>query len=130
MLFRSIEKSAGVIKATGIYLGTAEVKQGKTLRYAFIIGYDPKESFFVQAFNMKLSKGRELNPKEIGKVVLGSNYAEDKKIFPRGLTLNDRLDLLNKKVEIVGFYKSVGNAYDDSDIFVTQIGRASCRERV
>ena len=119
---KAIEKTPGVIKATGVYLGTGEVKQGETLKYVFVIGYDPKESFFVEAFNMKLSEGRELRSGEIGKVVLGSNYATDKKIFPKSLTLNNRLNLLNKKVKIIGFYKSVGNAYE--------IGRASCRERV
>ncbi len=116
---RAVENSEGVLKATGIYLATASVQQGRTLKYALIIGYDPTEAFFVQAFNMKLSNGRNLNPKEVGKVVLGASYTKENKIFPKKLTLNDRLNLLGRKVKIAGFYKSVGNPQDDSDIFVT-----------
>jgi len=117
---KAVEKSTGVFGASGIYIKTAEVQQNKIKKYTYIIGYDPEKPLVMDVFDVSIDEGRELRPHENGKVVLGYNYQLEDKIFPKGYRVNDEIEIQGQKLKIVGFYESVGNPQDDSQIYVTQ----------
>ena len=114
----AIEKTSGVYGATGSYFQTAEVVQGKKRIYTLIISYDPKEPLIMDIFGIDIDKGRELIADE-DNVVLGYNYQLPDKIFPNGYDVGEKIEIQGEKVKIVGFYESVGNPQDDSQIYAT-----------
>ena len=117
---KAVQKASGVYDATGYYIKTAEVKSQNLNRYVFVGGMDPKKSYLIDELSgLKLDKGRELQPGETKKAVLGYDYELDNKIFPKGLNVNDNIEIQGQKVKIVGFYQQVGNPSDDSNIYIT-----------
>lgn len=116
---RAIEKAAGVYEASGAYIKAAEVIQDNKKVYAFLMGYDPSIPLMIEFSNLKIEKGRELLSNDKGKVVLGYNYLLDNKIFPKGYDINQNIEINGERLRIVGFYESVGNPQDDSNIYIT-----------
>lgn len=115
----AVERTSGVFEATGIYTKVVQAESKNTLKYIFLAGYDPQKPLFNELAGLKIINGRELQKGEKGDAVLGYNYMVDNKIFPRGLGLNDEISIDGQKVKIVGFYDSVGNPQDDSNIYIT-----------
>jgi len=87
-------------------------------KYVFLMGYDPKVPIVMDIGDVDIIEGRELRTTDTNKVTLGYNYMVDDKIFPRGLRLNDKVEIQGKEMQVVGFYKPVGNPQDDSNIYV------------
>ena len=116
---RAVEKTAGVYDATGIYIKPAKVTQQGNLKYVFLMAYDPKKPLIEELFSMDIAEGRELQPGDGRKVVLGSNYLEEDKIFPESYDINQEIEIEDKKLRIVGFYESLGNPEDDSNIYLS-----------
>lgn len=116
----TIEKSAGVLKVTGIYYDVSEIKRGKETKYTYLIGYEPKEEdLLFGMFNVGLEKGRYLQSGETKAAIFGYNYLLPNKIFEKPLELNDIIEINGEKVKAVGFMGSIGNPSDDSQIYVT-----------
>jgi putative ABC transport system permease protein len=116
---KAIKNAAGVYEVAGSYAKAAEVSQGSKKIYAFLLSYDPKTPLMIEFLSVGIEKGRELLPNDRGKVVLGHNYLIDDKIFPNGYDINQNIEINGEKLRIVGFYESVGNPQDDSQIYVT-----------
>lgn len=116
---RIIERTAGVYEATGAYFKVAQVKQGKEHIYTFLMGMDPKKPFLMDISNIDIATGRDLKPREKGKVVLGYNYQIPDKIFSKPYKVNDNIEIQGQKVRIVGFYESVGSPQDDAQVYIT-----------
>jgi putative ABC transport system permease protein len=115
-----ISKINGVIEVSGLYSGVAEMTSGKETRYASLAGYDTtKTDFVLQTFTAKLDKGRLLKKGETGKVLMGYNYQLDKKVFTKALKLNDRITINGQPFEIVGFFQSMGNPSDDTNVYIS-----------
>ncbi|HPX74723.1 MAG: macrolide transporter ATP-binding /permease protein [Candidatus Diapherotrites archaeon ADurb.Bin253] len=115
---RVVESTSGVYSATGVYLKNAEIEKSGVKKYVSILGYDPKKPLMSDVFTLNVYTGRELQPGDRG-VVLGYNYLLPNKIFSKPYELNDNIILNGRKVKVIGFYASVGNAPDDSQIYVT-----------
>lgn len=113
-----VNRAAGVTDATGLYVKSAEVIFGDERIYASLLGFDPKKPLMIEVANIKIESGRELSSGDLGKVVLGYNYQIPEKIFKKGVQLNDNLEIQGKKLKVVGFYNSVGNPSDDSQVYV------------
>ncbi len=116
---KTIEKTSGVYEATGAYFKAGEVTQGKKRIYTLILGYDPKTPLIMELSDLDIYKGRELVSGE-DNVVLGYNYLFADKIFPSEYSLGEKIEIQGQKVKVVGFYDSVGNPQDDSQVYVTQ----------
>jgi len=114
-----IDKTAGVYESSAMYFKPAEIKQKKLTKYAFIIGYEPDKPIIFEVSNIDLYKGRKLRAGDKGKVVLGYNYLLPDKIFPEAYDINDKIEIQGQDFRIVGFYESVGNPQDDSQIYTT-----------
>ncbi|MEK6886140.1 MAG: ABC transporter permease [Nanoarchaeota archaeon] len=115
-----VRKVSGVYKVSGLYTKVAEIVQNKKRIYAFIIGYDVDVPLLQEMGNVKIYSGRELKKTDTGKVVLGYNYLLDNKIFPNGYELNQKIEIQGEEFRVVGFYESLGNPQDDSQIYMTE----------
>lgn len=116
---KAVQRVSGVYEATGAYSKAAQIESQNKMRYVFILGSDPKSPLLEELSNLKIEKGRMLTPGEKGKIVLGYNYQIDNKIFPKGIELNGVIEVQGQKLRVVGYYEEVGNAQDDSNIYVT-----------
>jgi putative ABC transport system permease protein len=116
---RVIENTQGIFEATGSYMDAAEITQDNLKKYVFIISYDPDLPMMVELSNIEIIEGRELRNGDSGKVVLGYNYMLKNKIFPKAYSLNSKINVQGQDLRIVGFFESVGNPQDDSNIYVT-----------
>jgi len=118
--FRAVEQSAGVYSAVTLDFSSAEIKQDKNLKYAFVIAYDPSEPFMMMDVSgIKLLKGRMLQSSDKAKVVLGYNYLIKDKIMPKPYDLNSKIEIQGKEARVVGFFEPIGNPQDDSQIYMS-----------
>ncbi len=117
---RAVEKTAGVYEASGIIFKIVKVSLRNENKFVFIIGYDPKTPLMVDVWNIKIMDGRKLQSSEMKKVVLGYNYKVKNKIFSKEIKLNDKILVQGENMKVVGFYGSVGNPQDDSNIYVVE----------
>jgi putative ABC transport system permease protein len=115
---RTIDRSAGVLDASGVYYDTAKVEKNNQQKYVFIISYNPKKPLIMDIFNVGVEKGRPLQSGDNG-VVLGYNYLLENKIFEKPLDINDVIEINGNNQKVIGFLESVGNPQDDSQIYVT-----------
>lgn len=116
---RVIENTPGIFEATGSYMAPAEIKQDDSTKYVFIISYDPNLPMIMELSDIEIVEGRSLRNGDSGKVTLGYNYMIKNKIFPKAYSLNSKINVQGQDLRIVGFYESVGNPQDDSNIYIT-----------
>jgi len=115
----AVRKTSGVYEVSGAYFKIAEVQQKDIKKYTFIVGYDPAEPLLMEMFNIEVERGRELENREAGKVILGYNYQVPDAIFPKAYDINDNIEINGEKMKVIGFYESVGNPQDDSQMYIT-----------
>jgi putative ABC transport system permease protein len=114
----AVKSSSGVYEATGIYFKVAEVKQDETLKYTFLLAYDPQKPLIMEFYDIGVEKGRMLRKGDEGKVVLGYNYLLKDKIFPKALDINDKIEIQGEELRVVGFLESVGSPPDDAQVYI------------
>jgi putative ABC transport system permease protein len=114
-----IEKTKGIKEASGIYFKAVEVTQDRTRKYTYMIGMDPGSKMMDELINVDIVEGRSLKKGDSNKVVVGYNYMSDNKIMPKRYRLGDKIEVNSNKYEIIGFYGSIGNPQDDSQIYIT-----------
>jgi len=115
----AVAKSAGVYDATGMYMKAALIKKGNEQIYSFLASYDPQKEFVLELFGVGIDEGRALQNKDAGKVVAGYNYQIDGKIFDKGLNVNDNIEVDGVNLKIIGFFESIGNPQDDSQLYIS-----------
>ena len=116
---RAIKGTAGVYDATGVYIGVGEIEQDDSKKYVFVSSYDPDLPMIMELSDIEVVEGRELRNGDSGKATLGYNYMIKNKIFPEAYSINSKINVQGQDLRIVGFYESVGNPSDDSNIYVT-----------
>ncbi len=114
----AVEQTSGVYEASGVYFKSAEVSQGKKIFYTLIFAYDPKKPLIMETYDIGIEKGRDLKDGDSG-AVLGYNYLFDDKIFPKGYSVGERIEIQGEKVKIIGFFEEIGSPQDDAQIYVT-----------
>ncbi len=114
----AVEKTSGVYEAEGLHFKVVKVTKGSESKFIFFNTFDPDKSLIEELAGVEISKGRKLQNSDRNKVIAGYNYRIDDKIFSKGLELNDRLDVDENGVTVVGFYNPIGNPQDDSNIYV------------
>jgi putative ABC transport system permease protein len=115
---KAIEKVPGVYEVSGSYFKTVEVKSQNIKLYTLLISYDPKKPIVIETSNIKIERGKELS-EDKREVVLGYNYQIEEKIFPRGIRLNQNIELNGKDIKVVGFFEEVGTPQDDAQVYVS-----------
>ncbi len=117
---RAIEQTSGVHKVSAIYVKVAEIKQRETVKYAFLMGMDLEEKMLFEMSNIGIYKGSWLKTGEDRKVLLGYNYMIKDRIFSRGFDVNDKIEIQGEDFRVAGFFESIGNPQDDSQMYITE----------
>jgi len=116
----AVKKTSGVFDAAGMYVKPAKVQQNSKIIYTFLVGFDPKKSdILLESFNIDIETGRSLQSSDNGKVILGYNYQVEDKIFPKEYKVNDKIEIQDEKLRIIGFFEPIGNPQDDSQLYTT-----------
>jgi putative ABC transport system permease protein len=119
--FRAVQNAPGVYSAITINYAAAEIQQDKTKKYSFVIAYDPaKPRILMDLTGIKLFKGRQLNPSDSGKIVLGYNYLIKDKIMPKAYDVNSKIMVQGQELRVIGFFAPIGNPQDDAQMYVSQ----------
>jgi len=119
--FQKVKNAPGVYKAITLDYAAAEIIQDKTIKYSFLIAYDPAEPFMLTDISgIKIYKGRELRPSDSGKVVLGYNYLLKDKVMPKAYDINSKINIQGKDLRVIGFFGPIGNPQDDSQMYVSE----------
>ncbi|MFP4112596.1 MAG: ABC transporter permease [Candidatus Woesearchaeota archaeon] len=127
---RHIEKISGVDVVTGMYFTMSDVRHDFDTKPVtrYIMGAPiegDKGDLFREMIAVTvtegsdMSAGRYFKKDDVKKAVLGYNYQFDNKIFEKGLTTKDSIIIHNTEVDIIGFMNSLGNAEDDSNIYLS-----------
>jgi len=116
---RVIEKTSGVFEATGASFKVGEVAFRGENKFVFVNSYDPKKPLIFELSSIGLDKGRWLQGKDSKKAILGYNYQLEDKVFSKAIEVNDKIELNDVDVKVVGFLESVGNPQDDASIYIT-----------
>ena len=115
---RAVEKTSGVIEASGVYFKVGEVEFRNERIISYVMGYDPKVPLIMEVFNIDIFSGRELKSGDSKKAVLGYNYLVADKIFSKPVRLNDKIEVQGTSLKVVGFYEPLGNPQDDSNVYI------------
>lgn len=114
---RAIKKVPGVYEVSGSYFTTVEIKAQDKKINTLLISYDPKKPVVIEMSNIEIEKGRTLSEGK-REVVLGYNYQIDGRIFPRGIRLNQNVEMDGEDIKVVGFFEEVGSKPDDAQVYV------------
>jgi putative ABC transport system permease protein len=116
-----IRKTPGIAEATAISFKTAEILHDGKKVFVFIVGYNPEDGHLLfELSDVGIDKGRWLDKKEKGKVLAGYNYQVKDIIFEKPFELNDKINVQNQDLRIVGFLEAIGSPPDDAQLYVTQ----------
>jgi len=118
---KEVEKTLGVKQALGFYADVLEVEHKREKKFVFASSWEAtneNNQLIEEAFGFSVSPGRSLRKNDAGKVVLGYNYQLPNKIFSKPLKIGDKIKINGEDFPIIGFYESVGNPQDDSNIYL------------
>ncbi len=115
-----IGRVKGVEDVLPFYSKVGEVKLKDEKIYSFLLGHLPYQSELIEkAFAISIERGRNLKKGDFDKIVVGHNYQIDERIFKRGMTVGDNIEINDRKFSIIGFYEEIGNPQDDSQIYMS-----------
>jgi putative ABC transport system permease protein len=115
-----IQKIKGVNEIAGMYARVGKVEYKDQTKYVYLMGYDTDDFEFVfEGFTAEIEKGRDLKKSDLSKVLVGYSYQFEDKVFKRDLELGDTIEVNDVPLEIVGFVSEIGNAQDDSNLYLT-----------
>jgi putative ABC transport system permease protein len=117
-----IRNSRGVSLATGRLIRTAKLSFDGSDRFGYLASMpdDSKERDFInEVTNYKIETGRDINPGEKYKVVMGYDYM-NKPLLGRELREGDVIEIQNKEFEIVGFYEKTGSFQVDGTVVMNE----------
>lgn len=113
----------GAEEVMGLYAISAEVEYGKEKRYTYLLGGDFKKHRLLieELTTVRIISGDALSSDEKSKAVLGYNYQFPDKVFSKAVKLGDKIKANGNYLTVSGFYDSIGNPQDDSQIYVTEV---------
>ena len=122
-----LKKIKGVSEATGMMFSSAKVKfKDYKEIYPYVMGMstDNKEKRLVEEMfaGFGLEKGRSLRKGDVLKATLGYSYRIPNKAFKKSVSLGDKIEINDVKVEVVGFYEEIGNPTDDVNVYISLEG--------
>ena len=82
-----------------------------------VVGYPTKDAEKRFAgHDLTLETGRYFKEGEKGAAIIGTKVAHD--IFHKDIYINNQLEIEGKKIKVVGIFNPIGNAQDDSTIYI------------
>jgi putative ABC transport system permease protein len=114
-----ITKVRGVGETAEMLMKTAPVKFRKQTKHKLMLGMPPGSAgeMFKDMSGFKIEYGRELRDDDKYKVAIGIDVSEI--MFDREVNVGDRLNIQGYDFDVVGVYGRIGNAQDDSQLYIT-----------
>jgi len=112
-----IGKIKGVKIASPVIMKPVNIEYGKEKESVFLYSIEPEDidRLFGNLESFKIDRGRQLKKDDKYKAVVGSRFYE---IFEKKLGLGSKIIIKNKKFEIIGILKPIGNPQDDMSIYI------------
>jgi len=119
-----LRKTNGIAVATGMMItaGKIEFKDFRE-KYPFVAGLSTESSeqrLIEELFGgIGVIEGRPLKKGDVLKANLGYSYTIPNRMFKKAISIGDKIEINDVKVEVVGFYEEIGNPGDDSNIYLS-----------
>ncbi len=122
-----IRKINGVDEVTGMMFASAKFKfKDYKEIYPFAMGMstdtDEKRLAEEMFAGYGVEKGRAIKKGDVLKAALGYNYLVPNRAFKKPVSLGDKIEINDVKVEVVGFYEEIGNPGDDVNVYLSLEG--------
>lgn len=122
-----LKKTKGIDEATGMMFSSAKVEfKDFKEKYPYVIGMstDSKEKTIVEDMfaGYGIEKGRALKKGDVLKAVLGYNYLVPDRIFKKPVSVGDKIEINDIKVDVIGFYEEIGSPTDDAQVYLSLEG--------
>ena len=112
-----LKRVNGIEKISGFSNVLAGIEYGDEIKYAFVIGYDPKEMTLNEINSISLTIGRELKDNDKYRAIIGWDYYTGN-VFKKKVSLNDNIKINNRTFTVIGIADKVGNPEDDKQIYI------------
>lgn len=110
-------RTRGVQAASPLTMMQAVIRFGGETKNLVVHGILPEEDSPAGRF-IEIEKGRFLRRGDAQKVIAGALFAEDERVFRRGVRLRDTLEINGKRYEVVGIRAKFGQRSEDSELFI------------
>jgi len=113
-----INKIKGVELASPLIMLPTAIKYGGETKNLFLYSLEPKdiEKLFGHLSSFEIEKGRDLKQGDKYKAIVGSRFHE---IYKKEIRVGSKLEIADRKFEIIGILKSIGNPQDDMAIYIS-----------
>jgi len=122
-----IKKIRGVDEATGMLItsGKIEFKDYRE-KYPFVIGIslESGEKKLVESMfaGIQIIEGRDLKKGDVLKATAGYSNTIPDRMFKKRVSVGDKVEINDVKVEVVGFYEEIGSPTDDAQYYISLEG--------
>jgi putative ABC transport system permease protein len=113
-----IDKIRGIKDYSYATVANAEVDFGGEIKYFMVIGI-PLERLevYTESGGWGAEYGKELEPGDLGSVMIGSLYGEGR-VFDKNVAVGNKFSINGERFRVQSILKSVGNSQDDSSILM------------
>jgi len=122
-----LKKIKGVDEATGMLItsGKIEFKDYRE-KYPFVIGIstESSEKKLVESMfaGIEIIEGRDLKKGDVLKATAGYSNTIPNRMFKRAISVGDKVEINDIKVEVIGFYEEIGSPTDDAQYYISLEG--------
>ncbi len=115
----SIESVSGIYSATPWLYKSARLKFNREIKYGMILATttNPDESMLKSFSNLEIIAGRDFKLRDHNKMIIGYRISTGK-FFNHGVKVGDKIEVQDRKFEVIGITSEVGNPQDDSQIYI------------
>ena len=122
-----IRKIKGVDAVTGMFIASGKIKfKEYQEKYPFVIGFSTESSEKQLVKDMfagiGVMEGRALKKGDVLKITAGYSHTVPNRMFKKRVSVGDKIEINDIKVEVVGFYEEVGSPTDDAQVYISQEG--------
>ncbi len=122
--FRKIK---GVNEVSGMMIASGKIKfKDFKEKYPFVIGLSTEsgEKKLVKEMfaGIEIIEGRDLKKGDVLKITAGYSHTIPNRMFKKRISVGDKIEINDVKVEVVGFYEEVGSPTDDAQVYISKEG--------
>lgn len=117
---RRVQGVQGVKQALGVQYHSATMDWGDEVAFPIVTGYSTNkdtQALFAQSLQVDIDQGRAIQSSDTYRAVIGVDYTDRTK-YKKPLQLGSHFTLNGKEFTVVGIRQKVGNAADDSEVFI------------
>ena len=122
-----IRKINGVDEITGMFITSGKIKfKDFKEKYPFVIGLatESSERKLVESMfgGIEVIDGRSLKKGDVLKATAGYSNSVPNGMFKKAVSVGDKVEINDVKVEVVGFYEEIGSPTDDAQYYMSLEG--------